>query len=224
MIVGRLFACGVSALAVVVLAACDSTLDIRVWQRPNGTVAEIYDADCECAQLAAPYIGQCGGFDDVKAPACSCDAPSTCLERARIERDGATVATAEIPGASGSRLVVGLQGDFVGASLVLEGCDEEIRVQLADEYPAAPTATVKQDGTGKTDVTWSSVPDIDFVVVRAGALYGQWCVVRPTQTSITLRGSGGAKVTAVRERAVEPTALGELRAYSATAVDAQVQF
>ena len=214
------FACVAAVVAVVAVAGCDSTLDVRVWQYRHATFAEIYDADCGCETLAPPHIGQCGSFTDVRGRACSCDAPSTCIERARIERDGVTVATAGIPGGDdSSHLTAHFLGDFVGASLVLAGCDQDIRVQLAHEYPPAPTVSLTQDGTGETRVTWSSVPSIDFARVRVGTLYGQWCVVEPTQTSITLRGSGGASVTTIRELTVDPTALGEIHAYSATIAD-----
>jgi hypothetical protein len=209
-----------AVVAAVAIAGCDSTLDIRVWQYPHATFAEIYDADCECEQLAPPFIGQCGSFEDVGRPKCSCDAPTTCIERARVERNGAIVATAGISGGGDSSHLTALfEGDFVGASLVLAGCDQDIYVQLAGEYPPAPTVSLIQDGAGETQVTWNSVPSIDFARVRAGTLYGQWCVVEPTQTSITLRGSGGASVETIRELAVDGTPLGEIHAYSATVAD-----
>ena len=207
-------------IAVVAVVGCDSTLDVRVWQYSHATFAEIYDADCDCELLAPPFIGQCGTFSDIGGHTCSCDAPSTCLERATIERDGATVATADIVSSGrSSYLIADFRGDFVGTSLVLAGCDHDIRVQLANEYPPAPTVSLTDNGIGVTQVTWSSVPSIDFARVRAGTLYGEWCVVEPTQTSITLRGGGSASVTTIRELAVDPTPLGEIHAYSATVVD-----
>jgi hypothetical protein len=198
-------------------AACDSTVDVRVWQYQHATIAEIYDADCACEALAPPFIGQCGTFDDVHKGDCSCDAPSTCIERARIERAGASVATTTLAGGDGrSHLTAVFDGDFVSASLVLEGCDQDIRVQLADEYPQAPSVSATLDPSGQTEVTWNAVPSIDFARVRVGTLYGTWCIVEPTRTSFAARGSGGASVTAIRERAVDATAVGAVHAYVAT--------
>lgn len=214
---GRL-ACA-TLLCTATLAGCETTLDIRVWTYPNATLVELYDADCDCERLAPPFVGQRDYFTDTPTSKCTCDMPSTCIEAVQIERDGGVVVGPRALTANATNWFARAEGDFAGASLVLVGCDSEIRVQLA-EYPPAPTITDVQIGSS-TQVDWTADPSSDLTLVRVGALWGEWCVVDSAQTSVTLRsdGSGTVSVKSIRALPVQADARGGIRTYGAAVDD-----
>jgi hypothetical protein len=116
-----------------------------------------------------------------------------------------------------------LFGDFSGGEIVLEGCEREVRVNLPPSYPPAPIISAALQEGATMRVNWSVAPSTDLVHVSVGVLAGSWCVVAPTETTISLYGYSRATVTAIVTAPVVHADFGNVQTYAARGAEATTQ-
>jgi hypothetical protein len=209
--------------SVLLLAACgDERVEVRVWMYEHATVYRIYQLDSDFLDNATPVVGLCGSINDVRSPDDDYGLPDTCIDGARIERDGEAIATTKnvfTEGPAGAALY----GDFSGGEIVLEGCEREVRVSLPSSYPPAPIISAALQEGATMRVNWSVAPATDLVRVEVGSLAGSWCVVAPTETTISLYGYSRAAVTAIVRTPVVHADFGNVQTYAARGAEATTQ-
>jgi hypothetical protein len=199
------------ALAALLLVACSDATELRVTVTASGVGVSAYDPLCSCERQTPPTAGQCYGFTDTRTGE-PCNCSKDCVSSLRVERDGAIVATAQSSG---------IQGDFLGGTLVVEGCGNDVVVPLPGSVPALPTIDSVTESNGDVQVTWTSPPPVDLVEVHGGTLGGETCYVTPEPPMTTLRDVVGVAVslTAMHVLPVIETDNGIVRTFAKTRAD-----
>jgi hypothetical protein len=204
-----------NAVLLVLAVGCSDATELRVTVSSTRVDVDAYDPMCRCDRQAPPSAGLCIRVDDVRNGN-ECNCLTHCVSGLRIERDGDLVATG--PGSS-------INGDFLGTTLVVRGCGEDVVVPLPASTPPLPTIHSITGGGGRVQLTWTSPPPVDLVEVRSEGITGERCFVPPESSTTTINGTvgiGGSpslSVTAMQVLPVLESENGIVRMFATASVD-----